>query len=220
MIIKGTVLDTEQSIDVSPVTVLDRSRYQCNGVMSANPPTWVRLPSGLWVLRFNGTDNYVDVAGTGGTIQPATQYTVLIWCRPLNFAVDWRVAFGGIGNDPDEFDCQIFLHATGKFGAYACRFDGDVSSITVLAANTWALIGLSAQGIVRNYWVNGLLDRTFNVGGTTAQWSKTGHRIGAADTPVAQFFAGDIGRVLARKYLMTAGQIQNYFESTRWLYGV
>ena len=44
-----------------PASLEDTSRYGNNGVFT-DAPTWLQLPSGLWVLSFNGTSNHVTIA--------------------------------------------------------------------------------------------------------------------------------------------------------------
>jgi hypothetical protein len=42
--------------------------------MTASQPDWVQLPSGLWVLDFNGTDAVVDVGAVGQPMKTATMW--------------------------------------------------------------------------------------------------------------------------------------------------
>ena len=78
---KGLVLDPEASRDIEPgiVTLYDRSRFQNNGAMT--DVTWVRLPSGLWVMGFNGTTSIVN-CGVGASLANLTPMTLIEWINP------------------------------------------------------------------------------------------------------------------------------------------
>jgi hypothetical protein len=56
-------------------TICDRSGYNNDGVITG--ATWVRLPSGLWVNSFDGTDDRISVPYAGYT----APYTLLLWIQ-------------------------------------------------------------------------------------------------------------------------------------------
>ncbi len=58
-------------------TIKDYSGQDNNGTITG--ATWVRLPSGLWVLSFDGTDDRIEVA-RDSSIEPA-EFTLETWIR-------------------------------------------------------------------------------------------------------------------------------------------
>jgi len=64
-----------------PATVLeDESRFGNDGTFfAAGKPDWVRLPSGLWVMSFDGAD-YVSIPPAAIT-NSFTQLTVSLWVK-------------------------------------------------------------------------------------------------------------------------------------------
>ena len=57
----------------------DRSPYANVGTITG--ATWKRLPSGLWYLDFDGTDDYLDV-GQDSSLMPTTSLTIELWLNP------------------------------------------------------------------------------------------------------------------------------------------
>lgn len=56
--------------------VADRSGYGNNGTVYG--ATWTRLPSGVWALAFDGTDDYVNL-GNDVSLQMSNNLTASIW---------------------------------------------------------------------------------------------------------------------------------------------
>lgn len=73
------VLDTAHQpglVEPSSVTLTDYSRFKNNGAM-ANV-TWVQLPSGLWVMSFNGVNSEVN-CGDGASLKIIRAITLEAW---------------------------------------------------------------------------------------------------------------------------------------------
>ena len=56
----------------------DRSPYGNHGAITG--ATWVRLPSGLWCLSFDDTDDYVD-CGSSARLRFTTSFAVMAWAK-------------------------------------------------------------------------------------------------------------------------------------------
>ncbi len=63
MSVRGIAWEMEASADVEPsaTVVTDVSRWGKNGSMTDAKPDLVRIPRGLWVYDFNGSDAVIDV---------------------------------------------------------------------------------------------------------------------------------------------------------------
>lgn len=63
-------------------TIWDRSNQGNHGTITG--ATWVRLPSGLWVLSFDGSDDVVN-CGSGASIDALLgNMTFIMWVNPVN----------------------------------------------------------------------------------------------------------------------------------------
>jgi len=58
--------------------IYDRSPYGNQGTIVG--ATWVRLPSGLWILSFDGFDDNVDIAGLTDDLSSA-DFTAMCWIK-------------------------------------------------------------------------------------------------------------------------------------------
>ncbi len=131
---------------------LDRSQYANHGTISG--ATWTRLPSGLWVLSFNGTTDKVDWGAdsslglvTGGAI------TLMVWIKPTTLPTYLKLLGRGVGSTD-------YIFSALSSGALRVYLDSDAKSTAagVVSALVWQLAGFtwdgSGDGLIRCY-VNG-----------------------------------------------------------------
>ena len=85
---RGIVFESEVSRDVEPgvVTLYDRSRFQNNGAMT--DVSWTQLPSGLWVMSYNGSSSLVDLGNADSLKLKDTNFTLMLWFNPTTVGVD------------------------------------------------------------------------------------------------------------------------------------
>ena len=80
--------------------IYDRSPYGNIGTIIG--ATWLRTPSGLWVLSFDGSDDYVD-CGSGSSLDITGGITVEVWAKcdgatgSVSIAHDPQNKEGGLG---------------------------------------------------------------------------------------------------------------------------
>jgi hypothetical protein len=80
------MLDSRPSLDVEPsaTLLLDSSRRHANGTfVGSGKPDWIRLPSGLWVMRFNGSD--ASISFTDSAYFDSILIGSFSFCSWLNF---------------------------------------------------------------------------------------------------------------------------------------
>jgi hypothetical protein len=71
------------SVVTPPASLPDTSRFGSNGVFSAPAPTWIQLPSGLWVNRFNGINNYINCGNPAVlNFNMLEAFTLMCWINP------------------------------------------------------------------------------------------------------------------------------------------
>jgi hypothetical protein len=64
--------------------IYDRSPY--GNIGSITGAAWKRLPSGLWVLSFDGQDDYVDCGDNNSLEFTTGPFTLLAWIYPTLLA--------------------------------------------------------------------------------------------------------------------------------------
>ncbi len=172
-----------------PLSLPDMSRFGNDGVFGAGAaaPTWVRLPSGLWVLYFDGGDYISLGVDTFDTLYPGTTYsgTFEVWMRYptasasrhfLNVEGGWLVYHNPAGQiyafvtgssadaaiTPTDYDDDIWHHFafTWDTNLQQIFIDGAfiISDVPTALAN---LSTLSRQTTIGADW---RLDRAFYIG--------------------------------------------------------
>ncbi len=210
---RGIVLEPEVSRDVEPgvVTLYDRSRFANNGVM-ANV-TWVQLPSGLWVMEFNGTSSKVNFNAPVSLQNFATK-TVVFWY--------YAGAFTGTSREVIDFGYSL---GTGDvvllaYGANTVPLlllsDGLATVLFAHGVNTWTQICYSYDGTTILYAKNGVVFDTDAQTGTMACAAAfLGGRGGTS-----KWYDGNLALLKVLRYALTPGQILQRYEATRSLFGV
>jgi len=132
---KGCVLDVaRQRGGAMPgvVTLVDHSRYRNDGAMT--DVTWTQLPSGLWVLDFNGTSSIVDYGNTHTNIKSA-----LLWIYPNDNTSRSIIDFDG-GTHSLELSAGGDLTATG-WAAPTIYVNGIVAA--AVSQSNWSCIAVT-----------------------------------------------------------------------------
>lgn len=222
MIINDCVLDLENSMDLEPAATpwIDRSRYENNGTVTG--ATWAQLPSGLWVMSFDGINdivsipNHVSLNTVNGTWE--------CWFNYTNVAANVRL----IDKDtPGNADGDAWLQTVAAGTRLQFILDdgtgvgGIVDSDVVPALNDgeWHHIALPfGTGGMRMY-IDTVLQADTDVyaGGTSP--SLTNYAIGARQNSSA-FWNGNIALPRFLSYELTPGQVRNRYEKTKHLLGV
>lgn len=221
----GIVLDVAgQRGGVMPgvVTLWDRSRFANPGVFGAgaSAPTWAQEPTGLWVLRFDGADDYISVAHhasqlltTGGTIE--------VWVKMVGsgaaleyFLVDKSLAsFVGAGG--------YVLALTWGTPFFYINNGVSISGGGALPQNVWVHLAVTFDSggnsiIYRNgaISVSGACSNPSGI--TTTNPLAIGNRSAATD----RTFDGMVGKVFVFNSILTGAQVFQRFNQTRRWFGV
>jgi len=182
--------------------------------------TWVRLPSGLWVLSFDGTDDVVS-CGNDSSLNLTTGWTALMWA--LNTTVD--------GNDRGQFF---------KTGAYGLEWYSGVAYGYVYGTGGGAIGRSGAPAVWQNTWVfyaitydGGTLSSGFKMYGNGIQFDSANNEFGVftaaatsannlkfGDWDAQANFAGKIAMPQMVSGVMATTQIANIYQQERHLFGV
>ena len=155
----GCVLDLAGLPEVGN-KIYDRSPYGNHGAITG--ATWKRLPSGLWVLDFDGTDDVItgsDAALPSGT----TARSVLMWVN-LDVLKDYQAFFSygtGANGQALMFTSDHAAGAgtdkllVGRYGA------GQTASTGSISASIWQLIGFTMDAnLAIIHYINGVASGT------------------------------------------------------------
>jgi hypothetical protein len=206
-----------------PVGILyDLSRFRNNGTITG--PTWVRLPSGLWVNSFDGTDDVINCGTTTslnniGTTGDFT-FTILCWTK-------WT---GRTATYPSLFNKQI---GATELGIRMLSNNSDTTMLARLSSggvkykdatiavsqNIWHLVGLKYNGAntIALCDTNSVTGSAF-VGGVDDHSSEA-FCIGN-NAAVNQDYLGYIGLFRIWNRALSAGKINQIYQAERGLFRV
>lgn len=216
---------------IPPNVVEDTCRYDSEMAFAAGAaaPNWTWLPSGLWVLEYDGAD-YASLA-VANWMQEIGQGTIIGWINTI-YAVGSQTIFAtsDTGTDTNFLQLRIvdttgFLEVVQRDGGALNQITGDVACNDgvwhqcVVTGDTFAgAYILYVDGIVQGLTVtSGLntgnwLDAIYNI--------RDNISIGAMlNTGIADYLVGLASPPRVYSYVMTPAQIWDRFNSERGWYG-
>ncbi len=220
----GCVLDVARQrggATPSIVTLDDLSRYKNDGAMT--DVSWVQLPSGLWVMSFDGTDCRVVCPNT--ITIGTSDFTIEVWARCTQLPTvavsnQGLITADGVGAGLTVFyyvesnnRFRVHMNGTGRSGTltaaldlnawvlYTTTFDRSGNATLYKSATLYDTIDISAEVAV-------------SLTAPTPTLGDVGWAVG-----VGEFF-GDMALARIYKYLLTPAQIRARYSATRRLFGV
>ncbi len=212
---RGLVLDVANQVGgamPSIVTLHDWSRYQNDGAM-ANV-TWVQLPTGLWVMDFNGATSLVN-CGNDGSLMPVTGLTILVWTY-LRTLTNWDELLAKSSNAIlNGYGITNISAAAG----WRCWVNHRVNNIVfvVPTLNVWQQIALTYNKVVVEAYRNAVSQGTDNY--TADIVTNTSNLVVGASLGGGPF-DGNIALLRIYNYALTPAQIRARYHSQKWLFGV
>lgn len=218
----GIVLDPEVSVDLEPgvVTLYDRSRFRNNGVF-ANV-TWVQLPSGLWVMSFNGTNSSVDLTTNSIYNFTSELFTVEAW---IYLDAAWSAAasvlFKGNHGGDGWFLSLGFGGGTNLELATNHAPTWEYSYSTALNKSQW-YHGVAVRTSTTNVdiYINGVDDTASHAVHADPTTTIQRLAIGTRSNLVANPFYGLIAQPRIYTYALSAATIYSHFQAKRGWFGV
>ena len=200
----------------------DRSPYGNVGTITG--ATWKRLPSGLWYLYFDGTDDEVD-CGNNAVFRPTSgDLAVEIWVKPDATQNDYAnivsVHYNGwaLEQNGSNVNQYYFEYFNGT------SWEGQ-STLTTLTADIWQHFFVQKRGTAMEHFLNGVLSASESGVSDILSYNGThslfiGRRSNPTPTPPATYWGG--GLALVRVYLrsFSALDVQNSFNREKHLFGV
>ena len=208
-------------------TIQDRSPYGNNGTITG--ATWTRLPSGLWVLQFDGTDDYVKVLDHS-SLDIINTLTLEAWIkRDVIGAYHGIIAKYSTGGTQNSFLLAISdgnkpNFRVSKDGAYSGATITSLFGATNLLANIWYHVVATYQYVadgtsIMKLYLNGVEDGTTSVAVGPIFVTTTDVYLGAYSVPDI-FLDGLIGLPRIDNSTLNALGITNHYNQERHLFGV
>jgi len=203
--------------------IYDKSKYGNHGTITG--ATWVKLPSGLWVQYFDGTDDNVD-CGAATTLQftIAQTFTMLCWAVPVLDSAD-RIIGCNYPSDNSSRGWQFRIASDNSLRMVVAQ-TGIIykySTTAVLTgANQWKCLAGSWDASQCRTYLNGVEDTTAESAGTLAGiTSTTNFVIGQfSNKNNTQVWKGNLWPGFVVTPALTAAQIAQFYQQTRHLFGV
>lgn len=193
--------------------VYDRSPY--GNIGSITGASWVRLPSGLWCLSFDGSDDWIDF-GTPASLF-TSDGTFMIWINKDGSA------FGRIwGIDkPGTYAGEIDLRhgdALLRFSIYEAGGEQLIVSDADIPLDTWIHLTCiyGSQGMMMYVDAVKQADTNTSTQGTAAQAEFV---VGALTNDGTSSWKGKLAFPRVYNRVLSAFEIQNHFDREKHLFG-
>lgn len=203
---------------LNALSLVDRSRWGNNGTFSN--VTWVQLPTGVWVMNFNGADSYVEIADSP-TMRMAGGGTIEVWAYLRTAGEGGYSRIIDKSSDATGADGYKLQFNTNNVIYFKTSTGADLlSSNNALPFNVFKHI-IITLGSSRKIYVNAT-DVTASGGSETslppnvAGATRVGNRAGATDFTLD----GYIGGLKLHSKALTQAEITRRFTAQRSLYGV
>ena len=179
--------------------------------------SWKLLPSGIWVLSFDGSTGYTAIPSF--TV-PADYLTIEVWILPaVDFQADatkWYFA-----ECINSGGCNFLYNNTGKIHCNwraGNAWVGPVEYTTTLVKDTWYHIVYRLNGVSdAKIFVNG--DEKASVSPNTAVGSITHELVIGATNTYGNKMNGLIALPRIYNRALSAGEIKNRYNQTKHLFG-
>ena len=200
------------------VTLLDRSRYKNNGAMTN--VSWLKLPSGLWVMDFTAaSNNQVNIGNFPEHDFTYHSFTTVIWVNLLsNVTLDRDILARGTYNSAGWFlylsgDRRAQLYVSQSGAAQICE------GLTI-PLNTWIFLTHTRAGTVLEAYINSVAGHVYTQSATNPVSFSGNMLLGARTSGGASFRYGYLSSPRVFNYALTPAQIWQIYQNERSLYGV
>lgn len=158
----GCVLWLPGQDDAYSATIRDRSGYGNDGTIIGAP--WEKLPSGLWALHLDGSDDEID-CGTTETHNP-TPISFCVWVKADTFGN----AYNGVEAKEVTNGHTLMVKSTGKLAIYFTGMSSggtyDGTGALTLVVDTWYFLAYTYDEENLRCYANLVIDKTVATTGT------------------------------------------------------
>lgn len=223
----GLVFEAEHSTDTEPSgTVLaDLSRFGNDGAMKADgEPNYVQLRSGLWVLDFDGSDDYIEVP-YHNSLDITDAITLMAWVKTSDDTLGAQAILNKTVTWGTETNYGLRFHqSTGNKLRFAF-FNGSFLSFfstSNVPQDIWAFVVVTYNRVNVQVYIDGLAD-----GAPQAQAAamigdgSSELNIGTTTAPgYTDDFLGQMALHRVHTRALSAAEVYERYQFTRGLFGV
>lgn len=196
--------------------------YSCHAndgsFKGAGEPDWVQLPSGLWVMSFDGTDDYIQVSASP-SISLGNGSSLTYWCKVITYT-QYRRIWGKYVDVNNEIGCY---QDTNKL-VVQVRSGGVTSAYleATMVTGSWAFyaVTFNAAGNMAIHYYNATVggagtDTIYTMPNSNGADLYIGGRGGGSSFSNTQIALFDI-----YSYALSADQVNKIYQKQRHLFGV
>lgn len=212
----GCVLCLPGQDDPQSSTIRDISGQGNNGTITT--ASWTRTEKGLWVLSFDGSNDYISCGNDSSLLFTSEAFTMLAWLYPDNFAGDKMIVCRGL-YETDGWYAEIYT--TQKIGLRTHQAGAHqiTQSSASMTATTWQHVAFVRSGASVTIYRNGT-DITDSAGIHVDPRTNTRNLyIGQYDLSSARFL-GDMALWALHNVALSQAQVQGMYNRQRHLFGV
>jgi len=194
--------------------IYDRSPYGNIGTVTG--ATWVMLPSGIWCLSFDGSDDYVD-CGNGASLRGLTKLTAMVWI----YSDDVTAGKMAIGKGWLFTDGSWVIRNDGGYLEVRLRWGAATHAVgTAISAGTWyqAVLRYSDADDLLQLYLNGSFKGEATVTDFVGD-STYSLFLGRSQDPSYRW-DGLVASPHVYNRAFSALEIQNHFNQGKHLFGV
>ena len=233
---RGIAFDSDVSVGTEPAAAVleDRSRFKNNGTITN--ATWTRLPSGLWVLSFDGNDYLKNATANWRSSDSAG--AIEVWFKTS--LANGQVLFASDDEGTSTHGLVVYItNATGELHVFQQNADtgDDVKGTTNVCDGVWHHAVISTNGVSATTEANHATDGykiildgvretcSIATGANTGDWfAETTLRdnivIGARNhTTIVSYMTGEIGYTIIYSSAITVATALSNFNQEKHLFG-
>ncbi len=219
----GIVLDLPH-FEGAGLAVHDVSRYHQECALT-HAPVWTQLASGIWVLAYDGANDYLQCPAAESTALNFTteDFTLLAWvyAGPTAGAADMIMCQSQIDVCGWEFyafhDTLSLNLRTNQAGSHT-----GIGAAGCYTRSQWFLAGVTRKGATGQFYVNGNPVTTLGGGGLLGPVSAAGTQrlLIGRQWVASNYWEGMIGRVRAWARDIGGPDMMSIWDQEHALYGV
>ncbi|KKK74040.1 hypothetical protein LCGC14_2887740, partial [marine sediment metagenome] len=179
-----------------------------------------QLPSGLWVLNFDG-DDYIEVPAAATQLNFTTSaFTILYWLNMANLASAPIVFIRGLFGT-DGYYTEVRAGGEIRFSTHQAAGANQISSSGAgeIVTGSWCCVTVTRSGADAKIYKNGndlgIVSATHIDPATSSRSAKIGIYDDLASNP---FDDGTIGEVSIYNRALSFGEIRHLYQQTKWRY--
>lgn len=195
--------------------IFDRSAYRNHGTITG--ATWTRLPSGLWVLSFDG-DDYVQVTNAA-SLQLTTAISIEAWVNPSLLGVYGILEKGPFDNNYGDYTLLMQSNGKIRFALNAANGLRDAATALVASVPSHVVATYSTTSQRMKLYINGVKEAVETTYSTAISTSDNNLHVGQY-YGAGYHWVGLIGLVRLHGTELSATTITQHYQQERHLFGV